>query len=231
MTIPLTRKFNRSDPIQRADMSRNILTILGILFCSTSAFGQQFQVPQNTTSQTNRASFQPPSSTGFQPVQTADPQPLAEPKKQKEPLRPVQLQQPQTEQAQIIVPPKKEVQPTFQPRLQPTVQPKAQAQIELPAPRAEILELKEDNQVYRSATHNNSLGVSDYRFEVAKERARARRMRLEVKKWYGVDSARPVVAPRGNLPTYSAYYNGVFSRHSLQYNYGNSFYFHVPVAR
>ncbi len=203
-------------PIQKRDeMNRTILTLAGILFCTSYAFGQEFVVPQNTNSfQTNRASFQPPTTTGFQvETQKAEP-PTPEIEGPTATIEPVPTQE--TNEPAVILPINEGPEPSVQ----------------LPAPKVEIKPvLREDTQVYKSTQHNNSMGVSDYRFEVAKEKARARRMRIEAKKWYGIDSSRPSVAPRGHLPTYSAYYNGVFSRPSYQYNRGAQFYFHVPVTR
>ena len=194
-------------------MSRNLLAIAGILICSTCAFGQDF-VPKNTnTFQTNRASFQPPSNS-FTPVQEKSEPPAPPINETQATIQPAPAKQ---EQPTIILPAKQETE---------TI-------VELPSPRMEItpVDLKEDTQKYNSTGHNNIYGVSDYRIEVARERARARRLRMEAKKWYGIDPARPAVAPRGYLPTYSAYYNGVFSRPSYQYNHGANFYFHVPVNR
>lgn len=192
-------------------MSRTLVAIAGILFCSTCAFGQDF-VPKNTTFKTNRASFQPPSST-FTPVQEKSEPPAPPINQTQATIQPTPVQQ----QPTIILPAKQEPE---------TI-------VELPQPKAEmeVVELKADTQKYNSTGHNNIYGVSDYRIEVARERARARRMRMEAKKWYGIDPARPAVAPRGHLPTYSAYYNGVFSRPGYQYNHGASFYFHMPVNR
>ena len=87
-----------------------------------------------------------------------------------------------------------------------------------------------DTQTYPSV-RSAQPGVSDYRFEVAKQKARARRLRMEVKKWYGIDSARPTTYPTVHAPIYSAYYNGVYSRPNYYNNSVAPFYFHQSVNR
>ena len=258
-------------------MSRNILAIVGILFCSASAMGQDFVAPKiNPVIQSNTSGFQPPSNPAFTPVKQ-DQVEIQEPKIEEKPIiiptksenkatiqpapriravpinQPIQTndpinnqeqnvdtlrpQPPVPEQNQFDLKPQQEtpVQSTI---IQPAPNQAApnQATIELPEPKKEIqtVELKEDTQTYRSSGYNKS-GVSEYQLAVARERARARRMRMEVKKWYGIDSARPVVSTRGNIGVYSNYYNGVPSR--FGHHYGNpyynsaNFYFHVPVSR
>jgi hypothetical protein len=118
----------------------------------------------------------------------------------------------------------------------PFSEPRGGSASKLPSPSVKnqigdgVVVLREDKTKYRSE-NNFSTQVSDYRFEIAKERARARRMRIEAKKWYGVDSARPNVIPNGHVPTYSAYYNGFFSPSVYPINRGQSFYFYQSFAR
>ena len=187
-------------------MSRTVLTLLGVLFISATALGQEFVVPQNKTFQANRAAFQPPRPAQFKTVSQQEPEPPA----------------PASIQPSILVPQKNLTTGQAPVDREPSV--------ELPAPRPPVqTELKEDRSVYRR-TPQNTPGISDHRVQVARELARSRRMRMEAKKWYGIDSARPTVVPQGHLPTYSAYYNGVFSRPGYRQN-ASRFYFHVPVAR
>lgn len=243
-------------------MSRNLLAIVGILICSTSAIGQELIIPQNNSFDPGKnTSFKPPSNpnltnpnlnTGSSSAFTPVPQ---KPATQK-PVPP----QPEVQAAKATIQPvaniapapvakatpkvkQEKVEPVKQQEFKPTIVAprRTQSTIELPAPKPEVkvVELKDDEQAYQSVPRNNQFGVSDYRLEVAREKARARRMRMEVKKWYGIDSARPVVAPRVDLSTYNAYYNGVFSRQGYGYGYGNynpyqngnNFYFHFPVGR
>lgn len=201
-------------------MSRSLTTILGILLLSSVGVAQEFVVPQKAGPlQTNRASFQPPSNSRFASSrqQAEPPTPEIEPARATiQPAARDQLPAVQTRQTTILSQPQN---------------PESSAISELPAPKQPVIELKEDKSTYRSTPHNNFYGFSDYSIAVARERARARRMRMEAKKWYGIDSSRPAVAPHGYLPTYSAYYNGVFSRPGYQYNRGANFYFYVPVSR
>ncbi len=99
-----------------------------------------------------------------------------------------------------------------------------------PAKQVKPYAMSTDTQTYPSARSAHP-GVSDYRFEVAKEKARARRLRMEVKKWYGIDSARPTTYPTVHAPIYSAYYNGVFSRPNYYNNSVAPFYFYQSVNR
>lgn len=99
-----------------------------------------------------------------------------------------------------------------------------------PAKQVKPYAMSTDTQSYPSV-RSAQPGVSDYRFEVAKEKARARRLRMEVKKWYGIDSARPTTYPTVHAPIYSAYYNGVFSRPNYYSNSAAPFYFYQSVNR
>ena len=87
-------------------------------------------------------------------------------------------------------------------------------------------EADESLDVYRNT------GVSQRRIEIAQQKSQMRRMRMEMQKWKGHDSVRPAVAPLGNVPIYSSYYNGVFTEQSLfHYRPTNHFYFSVPFTR
>lgn len=227
-------------------MSRTLFAIAGILFCSSGLWGQEFVVPQN-------GSLKPPSNTGFQPPANPGFAPAGQQKAENEvmilPTRSDSegtannngRQEIDTTRATIQqIPDLEPLNATNEQATEPTINLPSQAPQpsgQLPAPRARIqpIQLKPDTQIYASGEYNNAYGVSQYRVEVAREKARARRMRMEVNKWYGIDPARPVVAPRVDLSTYSAYYNGVFSRPNHLQQHGGyfapHFYYHFPVGR
>lgn len=111
----------------------------------------------------------------------------------------------------------------------------AQNQIPAPSVDAPVKQVKPyamsiDKQTYSSAGYQYS-GVSDYRIQVAREKARARRMRIEAKKWYGIDSARPTTLPSGSIGVYSAYYNGVYSRPHYYNRSATPYYYYQSVNR
>lgn len=182
-------------------MKRALLSTLALLLAASSAFGQDQFVPSPQDPFATNNATI--QSTNIEPTQNTIPAPAAA--------------------APSTVMPSTKAPVTIAPA---TTIPAA---IE-PAKQVKPYAMSTDTQTYPSARSAHP-GVSDYRFEVAKEKARARRLRMEVKKWYGIDSARPTTYPTVHAPIYSAYYNGVFSRPNYYNNSVAPFYFYQSVNR
>lgn len=194
-----------------------IVAVLALMVSQTSA--QDFFVPDSKPAASPSQATIAPAPATIAPTQV-DSGTLPAPVQQVQPAAsfqpaPAKLDPTPSFQPPVPVEPAKSFEPT-------TLSPASIGPVNDSQDEAGI-QLKADTEEYKSGGPASS-SVSDYRFEVAKEKARLRRLRIESKKWMGIDSFRPTVVTPGNMAVYSAYYNGFHARPSYNWQRASSSY-------